>query len=499
MDRFDIFLSHNSRDKAAVEEIALRLKASDLHPWLDKWQLVPGERWQRALEKALLECPACGVFIGPSGIGDWAREELDAAQNRAAKEPAYRLIPVLLPGLPEPFNFDSLPPFLTARTWVDLRKGIGAPGALDILIRAIKGLPPSSEEPSSTARDVCPYRGLETFDEEHAEFFFGRERDIQRVLEKLKSARFLAVLGPSGSGKSSLVRAGVIPSLRDGGLPGSNEWEIRVLRPGADPITDLAAKIKTLNAEASMKSLCDDMLADAKTLHREFALALTLRPQVKRIVLVVDQFEEVFTVCSDEKTRAQFLANLLFASGIPDGPCVVLPTMRADFYGKCAAYPELSARIAAQQFLVSPMDEAMLRQAIEQPARRVGLQFEPGLIEVILEDLSDQPGALPLLEHALFELWNQRWRSTLTHDGYQKTGGVAGAIAKRAQAIYDDFTPEQQQAARRIMLRLVQPGEGTEDTRRRVGMSELISGPGDGALIESVIQAFANARLLTTS
>jgi hypothetical protein len=497
--QFDIFLSHNSRDKPAVEEIGLKLKAAGLKPWLDKWELVGGARWQSALADGLRACLTCGVFIGPNGFGDWAREELDVAQNRAAKEPNFRLIPVLLPGLPEPFDFDSLPPFLTARTWMDLRNGFNGPGALDILIKAIKGLSPGSDVPVSGVSDVCPYRGLETFDEDHAEFFFGRERDIQRVLEKLKATRFLAVLGPSGSGKSSLVRAGVIPSLRTGALPGGKDWEIRVLRPGADPLTALAAKIKTLNAEATMKSLCDDMLADPKTLHREATLAVAIRPQLNRIVLVIDQFEEVFTLCASEQERSQFLANFLFASSIPGGPCVILLTMRADFYGKCAAYDELATRVAAQQFLVSPMDMEMLRQAIEEPARRVGLQFQPGLADAILRDVDNQPGSLPLLEHALFELWNRRSGAMLTFDGYQKSGGVAGAIARRAQAIYDDFTPEQQQAARRILLRLIQPGEGTEDTRRRAEVSELVTNLEEAGTVESVIEAFVGARLLTTT
>jgi energy-coupling factor transporter ATP-binding protein EcfA2 len=346
---------------------------------------------------------------------------------------------------------------------------------------------------------VCPYRGLETFDEDHAEFFFGRERDIQRVTEKLKAARFLAVLGPSGSGKSSLVRAGVIPSLRRGALPGSEDWEIRVLRPSADPITALAAKIKTLNSEATMKSLCDDMLADPKTLHREAALALTLKPQIKRIVWVIDQFEEVFTLCAGEAERSQFLANILFASSIPDGPCVTLLTMRADFYGKCAAYSELSARIAAQQFLVSPMDADMLRQAIEEPARRVRLGFEAGLVDTILADVASEPGALPLLEHALLELWKRRRDHTLTLDGYRESGGVKGAIAKTAEEIFKSFTPDEQSIVRRIMLRLTQLGEGTEDTRRRATVDEIVTTSSEVDAVEHVIKAMADARLLTTT
>jgi hypothetical protein len=248
-----------------------------------------------------------------------------------------------------------------------------------------------------------------------------------------------------------------------------------------------------------MKNLCDDMLADPKTLHREAALALTLKPQIKQIVWMIDQFEEVFTLCAGEAERSQFLANILFASSIPDGPCVTLLTMRADFYGKCAAYPELSARIAAQQFLVSPMDLEMLREAIEEPARRVGLQFQPGLVDAILQDVENQPGSLPLLEHALLELWNRRSGTMLTLDGYQESGGVEGAIAKTAEEIFKSFTQAEQSIVRRIMLRLTQLGEGTEDTRRRATMDEIVTTPSEADAVAHVVKAMADARLLTTT
>lgn len=496
---FDIFLSHNSRDKPAVEEIGRKLRHASLNPWLDKEQLIPGARWQGQLADGLRASATCGVFIGPAGFGDWAREELDVAQNRAAKEPDFRLIPILLPGLPEPFDFDSLPPFLTARTWVDFRKGQDDPQALAVLIKAIQGLPAGSDYAVSASPKACPYRGLEVFDEDHADFFFGRERDIQRVIEKLKDTRFLTVLGPSGSGKSSLVRAGVIPRLKRGALVDSQNWKVCVLRPGSDPNTVLAAKIKALNSDATMRDLCNDLLIDPKTLHRETMLALTLQPEIRRIVWVIDQFEEVFTLCLSERERSTFVENLLFASSIPNGPCMIVLAMRADFYGKCAGYPSLAVSMAAQQFLVPPMDREMLRESIVEPARRVGLQLEPGLAESILHDVENQPGSLPLLEHALLEVWNLRSGGTLTFEAYRQSGRVEGAIAKRAQAIYDNFTAEEQQVARRILLRLIQPGEGTEDTRRRASVSELITHSGEEPLIEKVIEAFTAARLLTIS
>jgi hypothetical protein len=214
VQQFDVFLSHNSRDKPVVERLAEKLHRAGLAPWLDKWNLTPGGRWQEEIVDGLLASSACAVFVGPHGIGDWVREELAVALDRAAKDRAFRVFLVLLPGAPEPFDATTLPPFLSTHTWVDLRRGVDAPRALQYLVNAVKGLPLGPETPLETRSDVCPYRGLHAFDEEHAEFFFGREADVQRLVEKLKTTRFLAVVGASGSGKSSLVRAGLIPALR---------------------------------------------------------------------------------------------------------------------------------------------------------------------------------------------------------------------------------------------------------------------------------------------
>ena len=172
--------------------------------------------------------------------------------------------------------------------------------------------------------------------------------------------------------------------------------------------------------------------------------------------------------------------------------------MRADFYHRCGAYPELAQQLAAQQYLVSPMSSEGLRQAIEEPARRVGLAFEPGLVATILEDVAGQPGALPLLEHALLEVWRRRAGGMLTLAGYRESGGVQGAIAKRAEEVFDSLEPERQELARRTFLRLTQPGEGTEDTRRRAQLAELESGYADDDIIP-VLTRLVNARLLTTS
>jgi WD40 repeat protein len=380
------------------------------------------------------------------------------------------------------------------------------------------------EEGGLPLDERCPYRGLAAFEEEHAEFYFGREALVSQLLEKLKqtlsaaarstevrASRFLTVLGASGSGKSSLAQAGLIPALRTGALPGSAEWVIRVMKPGSQPLEELATQVAvTLGGEDRLearKRLLNQLTSDGRTLHLVIRAAWWQAPPEQRLLLVVDQFEEVFTLCHDEARRQSFIENLLYAAAVDTGRVIVLLTMRADFYHRCAAYPELAGRVSAQQLLVGPMSEDELRRAIEQPARHVGLRFETGLVDAILADVAQQPGALPLLQHALLELWEGRYGRLLMLRAYQASGGVSGAIAQRADTLYDSLNPEEQIIVRRVMLRLTQPGEGTEDTRRRARRSELLlgaagSGPDDNQIhaetVESVLQKLADARLITT-
>ena len=494
----DVFLSHHNADTAAVEQVAEVLRRNALEPWLDSWHLPAGVRWQPEVATALAACASCAVLVGPADVGAWERQELEVALERDNKDPDFRVFLVLLPGAPDPFDAARLSPFLSMRTWVDLRQGLEHPGGVSRLVNAVKGLPPRS---GPVARDagLCPYRGLQTFDEAHAEFFFGREADVQRVLEKLKSSRFLAVIGASGSGKSSLVRAGVLSALRTGGVPTLGQLTIRVLVPGAQPLTTLAAHLVRLRSDAGMQKTVDELAGDARSLHLAASLLLVDRPG-EHIIWVIDQCEELFTLCRDESERAQFLANLLYAATAPDGRSIVIFTLRADFYARLAAYPDVAQAAAAHQFLVAPLEAESLRRVIEEPARRVGLTFDPGLVDTILDDVEHEPGALPLLEHALLELWNRRNGQRLTLQGYRASGGVDGALAQRADEIYEHFTPEQRDIARRTLLRLTEPGEGTEDTRRRAALNELKGGDADAnARVAEVIGALVDGRMLMTS
>lgn len=495
---FDVFLSHNRRDRHAVERIAVRLKHAGLEPWLDAWCGTPGGDWQEEMADGLARSSACAVFIGRHDLGGWERLEVAVALDRSARERGFRVFPVLLPGL-EPFDPNSLPPFLSTRTWVNFRPGLDSSRALQELVFAVKGVSFGPDALIESRDEVCPYRGLSVFEEEDAEFFFGREGDVQRLLERLKTSRLLAVLGPSGSGKSSLVRAGLVPGLRAGGVLGSEAWTIRVMRPGAEPLSALAAQLLSLSAEQGMQATVDALARDQRTLHLGTALALVDRPPESRVAFVIDQLEEVFTLCRDSTSRARFFDNLCYAAAAPSGRAVVILTMRADFYPRLVEHPILAQLMQADQVLVGTLRGEGLRQVIEEPAHRVGVEFESGLSDTILGDVSGRPGVLPLLEHALLETWRRRRGHMLTLEGYRDSGGVHRAVSERAEALYTSLGPDEQAIARSVLLRLTQPGDGTEDTRRRVRLGELVGYEHDGEAVEGVVRRFVDARLLTTS
>ncbi len=506
-DRYHVFLSHNSRDKPAVEAIAHRLRAEGIEPWLDRWHLVPGDPWQPAVEEALAACDTCAVFIGPGGLSPWHHAEMRVAIDRFVRSSngRFRVIPVLLPGA----DATNVPSFLEAVTWVEFRGSVDDADALRRLVHGIRGLASGPGLEGAARTSECPYRGLECFDVAHAPFFCGREALVEGLLGKLQAAprgaarRFLAIVGPSGSGKSSLARAGLVAALGQGRIAGSEHWPVVVCRPGSDPLESLAVALARILPQVLGPSAILDLKSALRqsdsALHVTARLALPAEAPERRLVVLVDQLEEVFTQCKQEEVRRAFLDNLLHAAQAEQGPTLVLATLRADFYGKCAAYPDLRAALSEQQELIGPMNEQELRTAIERPAQLVGCEFEPGLVERLLQDVREQPGGLPLLQHALLELWIARRGRRLTLDAYRASGGVAGAVQRRADLVYARLGETEKQICRRIFLRLTQPGQGAEATRRRVSLDELKPAEGTPDSVEAVVRALsdAEARLVT--
>jgi WD40 repeat protein/class 3 adenylate cyclase len=343
----------------------------------------------------------------------------------------------------------------------------------------------------------CPYKGLAAFEAQDAEYFFGREELVAELTARLAGTQFLAVVGPSGSGKSSVVRAGLLPAVWGGALPGSGEWRTMVITPGARPLNELAMRLSVLGDDR-VTAMLQDLEADHRALELAVRRALADEPDQVKLLLVVDQFEEIFALCREEQERQQFIDALLYAVEAEEGRTVVVPTIRADFYGRCADYPQLAAHMS-DGLLVGPMSEGEQRAAIERPAAVAGLSLEPGLADMILDDVAGEPGALPLLSHALLETFGRRRGATLTLSGYTASGGVAGAIAQTADTVYEGLEPEEQALARSIFLRLTELGEeGAQDTRRRVAPSELVRQEEEAPAVEALLRTLAGARLITT-
>jgi hypothetical protein len=346
---------------------------------------------------------------------------------------------------------------------------------------------------------------LEVFEEQHAPFFFGREATTQHLVETLRPTHFLAILGPSGSGKSSLARAGLLPQLRRGALPSSDRWRYLLLKPGQDPLYALAQGLASVETPDEILQrlhttrLVEALRRDERTLHRYVRDVLANQSDEERCCIIVDQFEEVLTLCHDPTTRTQFIDLLRYAATIAEGQTVVVITMRIDFLTSAAAYPPLAELLSMHPFIVSPMELADLRGVIEQPAQLMGLRFEEGLVETILQDVGPEPGALPLLEHALLQLWERQRNHVMTWQAYREIGGVRGALAKRAEQIFEALTEVQQRITRRILLRLTQPGENTADTRRRSTLEELQIQAEDRHAVEEVVKTLADARLVVAS
>jgi len=321
---------------------------------------------------------------------------------------------------------------------------------------------------------VCPFKGLAPFDVADAEFFFGRERVIVDLVSRLTGAALVGVVGASGSGKSSLVRAGLLPALAAGALPGSERWRLAVLRPGAGPRLELK---RVLDGQTS-PSVLDSLRSG------------------ERLVLAVDQLEEVFTACDDEEERESFLSTLAEAAADRDRRAVVVVALRADFYGRLAGYPRFAELLSRSHVLLGAMERDELARAIELPARRAGLQVERGLVDALVGDVANEPGGLPLLSTMLLELWRMRETSVLRLETYRALGGVRGAIARLAEGVYARLGESERRTARTILLRLA-VGEGATAVRRRAPLDEF--DPERREEVGRVLAALTEARLLTVS
>lgn len=502
----DLFLSYNGADRQAVAQIERALRQRQVSTFFDQNNLKQGMFWFDALQKAVNDVRAVAVFIGKDGLGRWQKREMALALDRQVKEEkqgaAFPVIPVVLPQA----DVNLAAGFLLLNTWVDFRRGLDDPAALEDLARAVRGEATESQRQAIT---LPPYRGLKVFREEDAPLFFGRERFTSSLFEKTLSRQLVAVVGASGSGKSSVVQAGLLPRLRRQ-YPPADVWEAVIFTPGNRPFHRLAAALIPLWEPDIGKT---DQLIKAEELgghllkgevSLEAAVALALREGdeaaandlavADRLLVVVDQFEELFTLTPEDQ-RATFVTALLGAARSES--VTILLTLRADFYGQAISLSgEMSDKIEQGIVNIGPMERKDLRSCIEEPARYVGLGFEPNLVELILDHVESQPGSLPLLEFTLTQLWERREGGLMTHRQYEEIGGVRGAISKHAEKVFSDLPQAQQELAERLLTRLVRVSAANEegmDTRQRVKLSDL------DAESRQVAREFVKKRLLVGS
>lgn len=361
---------------------------------------------------------------------------------------------------------------------------IGDVADLELVRERARGFEPDASEPSrQQAMAMCPYKGLAAFEAVDADYYFGRERLVAELVARLVGNRFLGLVGASGSGKSSALRAGLLPALAGGVLPGSERWLQVIMRPGEQPLAELAQALARADPDA------EDRPPNAAD---RLSVALAKLAPGQELLLAIDQFEEVFGATRDENERGTFI-DLLTKER--QGLKVVV-ALRADHYGHCAPYPALARLIGSSHVLVGPLTSAELEAVIEAPAQRVGLRVEPGLVRELIADAGTEPGVLPLLSTSLLELWQARDGGRLTLATYRAGGGLRGAVARLAEAAYADFNPGQAAIARSVFLRLGGPGEGEGVVRRRVSLAEL--DVDRDATVAQVLGMLTGARLLTT-
>lgn len=488
-----LFLSYTWHDAAAVETLARELETHGVKVFLDRWYLVPGQPWQDELEARLADCDAVAVCLGPHGMGRWQQREKGAALIRQGQQPGFPVIPVLLPG------GSPSPGFLELNTWVDLRVGSTYQRGVETLAKAARGEAAGPDLAASAARlraEICPYRGLNYFREEDAAYYFGREAAADELARMVSQKPCVALVGASGSGKSSLLRAGLLPRLRrDSAAP----WEFATFTPGDHPLRQLAAALTPLlqpeldeiDRIAKTTQLAELLRAPAcrENLQEVLDGIFARQRGTERLLLTIDQWEEIDGPGGDEAERQAFVALLLALCADPR--CRVLLAVRGDCFESVLSRRALSDRASVVQ--LAPMTDDELRRAVLEPARLAGLEFEAGLAETLLADAAAQPGALPLLEFVLDEVWQRRQGCRLHLAGYRDAGGFSGAIGHHAQGIWDSLDETERAAAKHVFPHLANPDDGkaAAATRRRPRTTEI---PLAG---QALLEKLTAARLLS--
>ena len=488
-ETYDVFVSYSRADWRHAADIDSVLRTKGLKPFFDRRNLPPGLPWVRALEQTIGAAKAAIVLIGPRGLGNTQQYERDLALIRQTHDPAFPIVPVILPETTNDPPFD----FLRVLTWIDfshVAKVSDAPDELEHLLTAVQG----GQTPADAAREaICPYRGLDAFREEDAAFFFGRgsvddpESPIGQLVRKVREHPFMMVVGRSGSGKSSLVYAGLMPALR---RERDRFWKVLYLRPGPTPLRALAAAFNPRVDDEGAAEYATKITNEADKLRTgdPELLAHMIREELDqeegkpdRLFLYVDQWEELYAQASSTagtERAAQHAVDVnrfidLLLTAARTAPVTVVATVRADFYDPLIGHQAIRPLLPERQVVLGSISRSELERTIVEPAKKVGLAFDPpSLVQRILDEAGEDEGMLPLLQYALKETWALRKGNAMTADSYTRSGGVREAIRLTAERTFERLSAEDQHAARQLFLRLITPGEGQEDTRARAAKPE---------------------------
>ena len=472
--KYDLFISYADADSGWVEGCLLDALEEAKVDFYSKEKFTPGKPEIQEFEDAIKQSYRVLLVISPAYLGNNFDPFINSlAQYFSLKEGTWNVIPLILEEVELPPSLDALVK-LDATTKEEREKAIKR-----LLEELQKTVPHTSKLPP------CPYPGMIPFSEDKRDLFFGRETLIGNIDRTLYKNNFITVIGASGSGKSSLICAGFIPKLQNSSLFSQGEWLICNKRPSEDPLQALDIDLKKIGLKT-----------DSNYLDKAVDRLLNKQPKAERLLLVIDQFEELFTLTIEEDILLFQKALLHLAK---NSKCYVIIAIRADFYGELIASPLW--QIAKNNLLnVTPLDRKGLEDAITKPAEKFGVFVDPLLVERLVSEAEGEPGILPFIQETLFFLWHQpeEWeRRYLPIKAYKKTTGLQGAIANHAEATYKKLTEKSQKIARRILLRLVQFGEGRDNTRRQQNIEDLKTPSDNSDEFEYTLKHLVENRLLT--
>ncbi len=495
-----IFLSYAGADRDTATRLKQGLVSAGAELWQDVDQIHLGDHWIDTLQEALQRCSAYAILLGRGGVQNWVSAELSIAIKRHFDGNGdFPIYPLLLPGVTP----EDLPPFLSlfqAERLPETLKADDYRRLAQHLSRVREGAPPT--DVTAIAPDICPYPGLEAYDEDSAQFYSGRQSETLEALGLFcrsrdgRYRRWLQIDGPSGGGKSSLVKAGLIPAIRRGwveehGGAAPRDWLIAILRPGSDPVFNLAIALE--------RALPANTAGDSGLLHAlrqgdEESLPFQLRlrtPEKHRFLLVVDQFEEIFTLVETAAQRQRFDALIAAALTDRDGGFHLITTIRSDFTLRFNELPQLQTLIndRAERYYLEPITRSGLVDVVQTPTRRAGLTWsETTLPDRIINNAVREPGALPLVSNLLQLLWQRRDGHVLSGRVYEELGGVGGALARSADELVDRLGTVGKARARDLLLGLVHVGRGSADTRRTLTRETAVEAAGGGVEAERVLE-----------